>query len=401
MTGKPTKCRNHGRVRWKVEHTDAHGKRRQQFFQTKAEADVRQEVVNRQPRASLHPTSDPNATVRAYAALWLTTNAPGWQPRTLASNRWLLEQHVLSFKIGARALGDMPLHDIQRPHVKALVAAKVAAGFAPNSVRLMFAALRALLNEAAEDEVIVASPLATPGKAIRRLLARKNESGDKVKAMTAAQLDVFLATAKRVSPAFHPLYLAGARAGLRLGELCGWQLDDLRLDQRAADVCHSLGQECSMRAPKVGATKTGRVRTVDLSQQLVAVLAEIKAKRPALAMARGWRPVPPWVFVTRNGTPYGQRNVLRDFDRVLVKAGMMQKDAPPPFSPHALRHTFAMLHLLNGADRNVIQYVQQQLGHSSIRVTVDVYGSAIRMSDPAAADRLDRLVASGGASGEG
>jgi integrase len=106
------------------------------------------------------------------------------------------------------------------------------------------------------------------------------------------------------------------------------------------------------------------------------------------------------VFLTRRGTPYGQRNVLRDFDAVLEAAGLTQEGAPAPFSPHSLRHTFATLHLLHGTDRNAMQYVQQQLGHSSVRVTVDVYGSWVRMRDPAAADRLQALVASGGASGE-
>jgi len=84
--------------------------------------------------------------------------------------------------------------------------------------------------------------------------------------------------------------------------------------------------------------------------------------------------------------------VERDFTRILVKATFMAKGDPAPFSPHSLRHTFACLHLLHATDRNVIQYVQQQLGHSSIKVTVDTYGRWIRLRDPAAADRLDALV---------
>jgi integrase len=144
--------------------------------------------------------------------------------------------------------------------------------------------------------------------------------------------------------------------------------------------------------PTEGSTKSGRKRMVDLSQQLAAELDAIARRRPELAMARGWRPVPPWVFVTSNGTPYAQRFVERDFQRVLVAAGLMASGDPAPFSPHALRHTFATLHLLHATDRNVIQYVQQQLGHSSIKMTVDTYGSWIRLRDPAAADRLDALV---------
>src|SRR5206468_8090290 len=127
----------------------------------------------------------------------------------------------------------------------------------------------------------------------------------------AEQLQMFLTTAAAVST-LHPLYLAGAHTGMRLGELCGWHLDDLHLDRRTADVKRSLGQECSMRNPQPSATKTGRERTVDLSTDLTAVLTDLKAQRPSLAMARKWRPVPPWVFVTRNGTPYAERNVNKD-----------------------------------------------------------------------------------------
>jgi integrase len=96
--------------------------------------------------------------------------------------------------------------------------------------------------------------------------------------------------------------------------------------------------------------------------------------------------------VTGNGTPYGQRFIEKDFPRVLVAAGFMAKGEIAPFSPHALRHTFACLHLRTATDRNVIQYVQQQLGHSSIQVTIDTYGSWVRLKDPDAAARLDLLV---------
>jgi integrase len=401
MTGKPKKVRTvHGHDRWKVEYKTAHGRRRQEFFATKAEADARQTSINRAPPVPLHPVVlDGRATLRAYGAEWLAANAPVWQPRTLRSNTDLLTRHVYRFTVGGKALGDFRLMDIQRPHVKALAVARRRERYAPDTVRLMVAALRALLNEAVEDELIPFNPVAALGRGLRRQLARRPEQNH-VKAMTTDQLMRFLDTAKRTSK-LYVMYLAGARAGLRLGELCGWQLGDLRLDGQVleADVVRSLGQESSPRAPVAGPTKTGQARTVDISPQLAAELAAIVKRRPHDAMAHGWRPVPPWVFVTKNGTPYGQRNVERDFARVLVGAGFMQPGEPAPFSPHALRHTFACLHLTTATDRNVIQYVQQQLGHSSIKVTVDTYGGWIRLRDPVAADRLDALLANGPANG--
>jgi integrase-like protein len=75
--------------------------------------------------------------------------------------------------------------------------------------------------------------------------------------------------------------------------------------------------------------------------------------------------------------------------RVLKVAGL-----PEHFTPHCLRHTYASLMLQQGES---LQYVQRQLGHSSITLTVDTYGKWLPMGNKAAVDRLDALpvVASG------
>src|SRR5262249_47526805 len=72
----------------------------------------------------------------------------------------------------------------------------------------------------------------------------------------------------------------------------------------------------------------------------------------------------------------------REMRRVLQRAGL-----PTHFGPHCLRHTFATLLLEAGASP---AYVQQQLGHASIKITVDTYGAWIRRRDLAAVDELAR-----------
>jgi integrase len=54
------------------------------------------------------------------------------------------------------------------------------------------------------------------------------------------------------------------------------------------------------------------------------------------------------------------------FHRVLKAAKL-----PDTFSPHSLRHTFASLALAEGESPT---WVQTQLGHTSISMTVDTYG---------------------------
>jgi len=68
---------------------------------------------------------------------------------------------------------------------------------------------------------------------------------------------------------------------------------------------------------------------------------------------------------------------------ILKKAGL-----PLHFTPHCLRHTYASLMLQQGESP---AYVQRQLGHASIQLTVDTYGKWLPMGNKAAVDRLDAV----------
>ena len=56
---------------------------------------------------------------------------------------------------------------------------------------------------------------------------------------------------------------------------------------------------------------------------------------------------------------------------------------------HDLRHTFGSLKIEQGEN---LKYVQQQMGHSSISVTVDVYGHLLKTRNPQAAARTDKMI---------
>ena len=71
---------------------------------------------------------------------------------------------------------------------------------------------------------------------------------------------------------------------------------------------------------------------------------------------------------------------------------------PGHWSPHSLRHTFASLLLQAGESPT---YVQRQLGHASIKLTVDTYGRWLPLGNPAAVDRLDDAAVHTAAGGEG
>jgi hypothetical protein len=81
------------------------------------------------------------------------------------------------------------------------------------------------------------------------------------------------------------------------------------------------------------------------------------------------------VFCTKRGTPLDTTNADEAFKCVLKDT-----ELPLHFTPHCLRHTFASLQLQQGESP---AYVQRQLGHAIIQLTVDTMGNK------AAVDRLD------------
>ncbi len=87
------------------------------------------------------------------------------------------------------------------------------------------------------------------------------------------------------------------------------------------------------------------------------------------------------VFPSPEGTVLDPDNLYhRYFLLVLAKAGIRKVRL------HDLRHTFGSLLIQAGAS---IVYVKEQMGHSSIQVTVDIYGHLIPGANVAYVDRLD------------
>jgi len=91
------------------------------------------------------------------------------------------------------------------------------------------------------------------------------------------------------------------------------------------------------------------------------------------------------VFPSETGTPLKPDNIaVRYMQPALEKAGVRR------FRLHDLRHTFGSLLIQDGAS---LTYVKEQMGHSSIQITVDTYGYLIPGADIAWVDRLDTKTA--------
>lgn len=133
-------------------------------------------------------------------------------------------------------------------------------------------------------------------------------------------------------------------SGLRVAELVGLDLPDLRLPERTLRV---LG-------------KGRKERLVPFHEGALEVLTAYLALRAAHLAAKGLSPTPALFINLRGGrlTPTSVRNFLRT---VLDQAALRAR-----VSPHALRHSFAT-HLL-GRGMN-LRAIQELLGHASLSTT--------------------------------
>jgi integrase len=168
------------------------------------------------------------------------------------------------------------------------------------------------------------------------------------KAWTQAEVDRLLAAA--AGHHHEPWLLFCLGTGVRLGESRALLWADVDLVARTATIRASLDNTTAERGP----TKTRRIRTVDLPDELVPVLAEHRKRQPVgqqLVFGHGRE--------SYRGSTY--RVWLR---RLCARASVA------PLSPHATRHTFVSLALDAGVP---IQDISRALGHATIATTQTVY----------------------------
>jgi integrase len=117
-------------------------------------------------------------------------------------------------------------------------------------------------------------------------------------------------------------------------------------------------------------------RKIDMVPQLVSQLKEWKLACPKSELDL--------VFPNAKGNPIDANNLLnRVYNPALKKANLHRMRF------HDLRHTYASLLISQGENP---KYVQNQMGHSSIQVTYDIYGHLMKSENPESATKLGNTV---------
>jgi integrase len=162
------------------------------------------------------------------------------------------------------------------------------------------------------------------------------------------------------SDPYRTLCLVALKTGMRQGELLALRWADVDLEQAVIRV------RSSYTGGVVGTPKNRERRDVDLISDVVDLLTSWRDKHGCSIVDL--------VFPGDNGSPFLSPTVVlrRHLYPAMAAAGIQR--AGPTLEKrtfHSFRHTFAKRALESGAQ---ITWLSRHLGHSSLKVTTDIYG---------------------------
>jgi integrase len=242
------------------------------------------------------------------------------------------------------------------------------------SLRIILSALTTCLTNAQREDGLLPS---NPALALGKFTSTAKNRHESIDPLTTQEVPVFLQAVRETAPEFLPLFTVLIHCGLRSGEAAGLTWNDVDFTGKYLFIRQTWTPSGRVEKPK-----NGKERKVDLSDAAMATLQAHRRKLQKDCLKEG-EPLPKWVFPNGEGKPHNMTNVRnRVFYRALQKAGLHRRPL------HSTRHTFATL-LLNQGESPV--YVKDQMGHSSIKVTVDSYGKWIRSDDRRAVNKLPSI----------
>ena len=312
-------------------------------------------------------------TLRQFAVDWIKGHCKkNLKPATVTSYRANLDNALLP------EFGAYPIDQIPRDEIKAFAHKLMArrhgkteknpqgVPYSKATAHSVIRTLSALMGCALEDGKNTTNPALRIGKFI------KMEKTD-LTLLTHDEGEVLFASTLEHYPADHPLIFTLYRTGMRKGEVRGLQWRDIDWRGNFIEVRRAFSKK------EMGTPKSGKGRKVELGDRLKGVLERHLVSEKVKSLKTG-RPLPVWVFPGADGgsLPDDAINVIHD--RALRKAKLRLTRV------HDARHCFASWNLSRGAS---LFWVSRQMGHSSIKVTADLYGKYIPSEDRTAANLLD------------
>lgn len=345
-----------GRKRW-ISRTHRGGKR----SAAKALTDLEAQLAQAPPQQGM--------TVGRLLDRYASGRSVSWSPTTARNHRQIIETHLRP-TLGERIAEQLRPIDIED-------ALAPLAHDRPTTARKALAVLRAAFEDGLRWEVVDRNP----ARLARLPQPQTQERTAPTLAAVARAIEQADADGDQ---ALAVLVRLAVITGCRRGELVALRWADLDLD--AATLVVSRAVVTDGRELAIKATKTGRVKTLALDVDTVAVLRGWRRACRVAGLAVGHR-ISGDSFVWSRGfrgvEPWWPDTVTHRWRALADRAGL----AGVRF--HDLRHAMVTELVAAGFDART---AADRAGHSSTTVTLGVYAHAVPARDREAAEHLGRLL---------
>jgi integrase len=380
------------REAWIVDYADQQGVRRLKTFKKKKYADAFAATATVEIAAGTHTPPSQSPTVAEAGGLWIKTcKSNELEPTTLDGYLQHLTLHIEPL------LGRIKLAELSVPSVRAFEDALKAKGCSQSLIRKVRVSLGSILGDAQERGLVARN-------VVRELRSRRKRGKEKradgrqkgklrigVDIPSPAEIKALIEATEEGQ--FQVLFLLGIFTGLRASELRGLRWQDIDLKKRELHVVQRANIHGDIGSPK---SEAGH-RTVPITPRLAAALTKWKlaSKKNELDL----------VFSTRSGAVLDHANLMqRAWWPLQLKAGVTvpvldakgrpqrdEVDRPMVEAKysglHCWRHFYASWCINRDADGGLelpAKVVQERLGHSSINITMDIYGHLFPSGDDSA-----------------
>lgn len=306
--------------------------------------------------------------VRQYLDFWYEQHClNNLSPTTYESYRRNLDNYILE------ELGHIRLEDLKPMHLQFFYTKCSKKGLSNKTILYFHRIIHCALNQAMKWQFIirnVADCVDTPKpEKYKPLVLNNKEITELIKAIS--NTDIYI-----------PVVI-GIYTGMRRGEILGLTWKNIDLEQGILKVVQALYPTANgliFSNPKT----ENSIRKISMPLTLINILKDYKVKQETIKnrLGNNYNDLD-LVCALTNGNPIHPTTLNHKF-RDLLKENNL-----PLIRFHDLRHTHASLLLKEHVEPKVIS---ERLGHSNIKITLDIYSHIYEETNMEVADTFDRLL---------
>lgn len=357
---------------WFVDYYDAEGNRQRQQFKKHADAKRWGRRVEAELDAGTHVPDSKTATVGEAAQLWLNrAKTEGLEESTKRQYQTHVDLHICpfdgeGFTIGGSKLSEFKLSRLTKPNLEKFRDYLLTHNSRPLA-RKVLTSFKSVLNEAKRQGLIARNP--ADEVVIKEDTRNKPLLTEGRDFPTRQEIRAVIQTA--TDPWLRAFVIVAVFAGMRASELRGLSWPDIDYARRIIRVRQRANQWSELGPPK---SKAGR-RDIPMDDFVAETLKAWEAKCPSGDLKL--------VFPNGVGNIESHGNIMnRGWYPLQVAAGLsrpiLDKDGKAvmdaKYDLHSLRHFCASVWIEQGFSA---KRLQTMLGHSTIRLTFDLYGHLI------------------------